>query len=75
MGTEANRPLEPRLNLTGAAEYGGWTVRQVRRWCEEGKLPHYKPGKSLEFTKSDLDAFLAASRREATAGPLAAKGA
>jgi excisionase family DNA binding protein len=72
MHSEHGPPAAPRfLTLSEAAEYLGATERQTRRWVNEGKLPHYRPGGLyLRFAVEDLDAFLAASYTAARTGPL-----
>ncbi len=49
----------------------------VRRWLRDGVLPHHKPGGKAKsrilIARTDVEAFLAACRIEATAGPLAEK--
>jgi len=75
MHSEHGRSVAPRfLALSEAAEYLGATERQTRRWVNEGKLPHYRPGGLyLRFAVEDLDAFLAASYTAARTGPLVSR--
>lgn len=69
--TRSKTEARPRMTIEETAAYGGWTPRQVRRWAHEGRLPHTKPGRALEFTRADVDAYIEACRRPATRGPLA----
>jgi excisionase family DNA binding protein len=59
------------LKRPAAAEYLGTSSRHLRALSEEGKIPHSKLGKFTVYDTRDLDAYLAATRREATQGPLA----
>jgi excisionase family DNA binding protein len=51
------------LTPAQAAEYLGVTERQTRRWAQAGKLPHTKMGLRLQFSREQLDAFVAASSK------------
>lgn len=57
-----------------AARYGlsEWTIR---RWIKAGMLPYSQPagvpGGHILIDTRDMDRFLAASRTDATTGPLA----
>lgn len=74
--TTPDRPLAYLTVNDVEYEYGipGSTVR---RWLRDGVLPYSKPGGKAKshvlIARLDLDALLAASRVEATAGPLASK--
>jgi excisionase family DNA binding protein len=56
------------FDLAGASAYlgGAWGVRTLRRLiAQPGGLPHYRAGRGkLLIKRADLDAFLAAHRRE-----------
>lgn len=48
------------LTPAQAADYLGVTERQVKRWSQAGKLPHTKMWLRLQFSREQLDAFVAA---------------
>jgi excisionase family DNA binding protein len=54
-----------RLDVLAAACYLGVTVRHLRQLVFERRLAHFKLGRRLAFDTVDLDAFLAANRRDA----------
>jgi twitching motility two-component system response regulator PilH len=63
------------LTLGQAATFLGAAPGTVRKWADGGRLPtYYTPGRHRRFLRSDLDAFLARSRRAAPAGRSAAPG-
>ncbi len=54
-----------------AAERVGVSDSLVYEWCADGLLPHYRFGRKnrrgcIRIDANDLDAFMAAHRREAT---------
>jgi len=51
---------ERLLSTEELAEYLGWHPGSVRRSAADGDLPHYKIGKYLKFSLSEI---LSASRR------------
>jgi excisionase family DNA binding protein len=56
------------LTLGQAASYLGVAQSTVRKWSDAGRLPaFYTPGGHRRFRRGDLDAFLAGSRRGASA--------
>jgi excisionase family DNA binding protein len=51
------------LTLGQAAKYLGVAQSTIRKWCDTGRLPaFYTPGGHRRLRRSDLDAFLGASR-------------
>lgn len=59
------------LDRAAAARYLNVTERWIARALTEGRIPKVKLGLLVRIDKRDLDAFIEAARREATAGPLA----
>ena len=55
----------PLLDLEAAAAYLGVTPRWIRRAVAERRIGHFKLGGLLRFRLADLDALVAAGRREA----------
>lgn len=52
------------LDLVEASIYLGNTPHStLRQYTAERRIPCYKPGKKVLYRKSDLDAFVEASRR------------
>jgi len=62
-----------------AAAYLNMTEGAFRRLLRDGVIGHSKPGgkpkSRIRVRRQDLDALMAASRTEATTGPLATGGA
>lgn len=60
--------LQPpkRLNYQEAARYLGASAPQVQRWTRQGRIAYTKLGLQVQFTREDLDEFVAAHRIEAT---------
>ena len=56
-------PIEDRketyLTLAEAAEYLRVSSRTVYRWCNKGKLKHFRVSKSTRVARSDLERFIA----------------
>lgn len=52
------------MRVEKAAKYLGVSTEFIYRQVMAGRLAHYKVGKYLEFTTSDLDAFRESRRRE-----------
>lgn len=50
-------------DVAGAAAYLNTTERHVRGLWQQGRIGGHRLGKFIRFSKSDLDAFLAATRR------------
>ena len=59
------------LDVNGAAEYLGVTPRYVRLLRSRREIPIIKIGALVRFDPADLDAFVAANKEDALAGPLA----
>lgn len=61
-----------------ACDYLGLPRSTFDKWVRAGLIPAVRPGgqprSRLWFRREDLDAFIAAAMRPATAGPLAKKG-
>ncbi len=58
-------PRTPAVDIEGAAEYLGISVRHMRRLVADRRIAHFKVGHLIRFRYDDLDAFLQAGRREA----------
>lgn len=52
----------PLLDIPGAAEHMGVTVRFMKRLVEERRIPYFKIGKFVRFSEQDLDDFLISAR-------------
>ncbi|HAK36295.1 MAG TPA: DNA-binding protein [Pantoea sp.] len=65
-------PVSPkitcRLTRSEAALYLGITPQTLANWASTGKvqIPHYKIGRKVIYFQSDLDAYLASTRRTQT---------
>lgn len=46
------------LKIQEAAEYLRLTVPTLRKWRFEGRLPIYKIGRTIRFSKKDLDSLI-----------------
>ncbi len=46
------------LNTKQAADYSGFTERQLRKIINNGHCPGYKPGKEILIFKKDLDFYI-----------------
>lgn len=57
-----------RLTRSEAAHYLGVTPQTLANWASTGKvqIPHYKVGRKVIYFQSDLDAYLASTRRTQT---------
>ncbi|XEH22937.1 helix-turn-helix domain-containing protein [Edwardsiella tarda] len=57
-----------RLTRAEAAVYLGVNSQTLANWAHTGKvaIPHHKVGRKVIYMKSDLDCFLASSRRTQT---------
>jgi excisionase family DNA binding protein len=58
-----------RLTRSEAAAYLGVNPQTMANWAHTGKvaIPHYKVGRKVIYMKTDLDGFLASTRRTQTA--------
>ena len=61
--------MDEMLTVKGAAERLGTSERFVRRLILERRIAYAKLGRHVRIAASDLDAFVAAGRIEADAGP------
>jgi len=53
----------PLMNAKEAADYLTVADRTLRRYVAEGRLPYYRVGRELRFTKRDLDRYIATLRQ------------
>lgn len=53
------------LSVPDSSEYLAVSERFIRRMVSEGRVPVVKLGKHVRIRRSDLDAYIAASTREA----------
>ncbi len=51
------------IDVEGAAEYLGTSVRHMRRLIDRKAIPHYKVGGKLRFVPDELDRWLDGRRR------------
>ncbi|WP_313666408.1 helix-turn-helix domain-containing protein [Atlantibacter hermannii] len=58
-----------RLTRAEAADYLGVNSQTLANWACTGKveIPHHKIGRKVIYMKSDLDGYLASTRRTQTA--------
>lgn len=58
-----------RLTRAEAAAYLGVNSQTLANWAHTGKvaIPHHKVGRKVIYMKSDLDGYLASTRRVQTA--------
>ncbi|HIF6257351.1 helix-turn-helix domain-containing protein [Enterobacter asburiae] len=58
-----------RLTRAEAAAYLGVNTQTLANWAHTGKvgIPHHKVGRKVIYMKSDLDSYLASTRRTQTA--------
>ncbi|MCX6470367.1 MAG: helix-turn-helix domain-containing protein [Corynebacteriales bacterium] len=60
--TPTSRARQRMLSLQDVAEELGVSVRSVRRWIADGRLPHVRPSaRVIRIRAEDLDAFIAAA--------------
>jgi excisionase family DNA binding protein len=58
--------IQPRyLRIEPAARYTGLPPRLIRRLVHERRIPHSKAGRYVILSIAELDAWIAANRREA----------
>jgi len=64
-GKKAPVRRRPLVDMRGAAEYTGFSVRQLRRWIEQRSLeiPIVKVRNRNWFDQDDLDRFIASRPR------------
>jgi excisionase family DNA binding protein len=65
--------MTTRLSVTEAADRAGVSESLVYRWCDEGRLAHYRLGSrgrrgKIVILATDLDAFLESCRVTDAAG-------
>ncbi|KAA1047915.1 helix-turn-helix domain-containing protein [Pseudocitrobacter sp. 73] len=62
-----NLKLE-RLTRAEAAAYLGVNAQTLANWAHTGKvgIPHHKVGRKVIYMRSDLDSYLASTRRTQT---------
>ena len=53
---------DKKLYLIDAAHAIGTNQFTLRRWVRERRIPHYRMGRRLVFSRTDLNAFLQAHR-------------
>ncbi|MFY7119611.1 MULTISPECIES: helix-turn-helix domain-containing protein [Enterobacter cloacae complex] len=58
-----------RLTRAEAAAYLGVNTQTLANWAHTGKvgIPHHKVGRKVIYMRSDLDSYLASTRRTQTA--------
>lgn len=57
--SEHDEQKKDRLRIGEAAELLRLSVRQVQRYCTDGRLPsHRTPGGQLRIKRKDLDPYL-----------------
>lgn len=58
-----------RLTRAEAAAYLGVNAQTLANWAHTGKveIPHHKVGRKVIYMKTDLDCYLASTRRTQTA--------
>ncbi|HCD1229767.1 TPA: helix-turn-helix domain-containing protein [Citrobacter freundii] len=58
-----------RLTRAEAAAYLGVNTQTLANWAHTGKvgIPHHKVGRKVIYMRSDLDGYLASTRRTQTA--------
>ncbi len=59
----ADAPIE-WMSSGEAADYLGVGTRTLYKFIDDGKLPGYKFGRVIRLKRSDVDAFIEASRIE-----------
>ncbi|MGU3680482.1 helix-turn-helix domain-containing protein [Citrobacter portucalensis] len=64
-----NPTIIERLTRAEAAAYLGVNTQTLANWAHTGKvgIPHHKVGRKVIYMKSDLDSYLASTRRTQTA--------
>ncbi|EEA8074176.1 helix-turn-helix domain-containing protein [Salmonella enterica subsp. enterica] len=64
-----NPTILERLTRAEAAAYLGVNTQTLANWAHTGKvgIPHHKVGRKVIYMKSDLDSYLASTRRTQTA--------
>ncbi len=60
-----SEPIKYDLDVQQAADYLGRTPGWVHKAAQARLIPYTRVGKYLRFATSDLDAYMAANRREA----------
>ena len=64
-----NQTILERLTRAEAAAYLGVNTQTLANWAHTGKvgIPHHKVGRKVIYMRSDLDSYLASTRRTQTA--------
>lgn len=61
MGESLIEPAERRriMAISEVAEHLGFHIATIRRWSDQGALPHFRtPGGQRRFYQDEVDAFL-----------------
>jgi hypothetical protein len=56
--------VSPWMTFEEARAYGNFKEKTLRHYVFTERLPFFKRGKLVMFTREDIDAFMAACRRE-----------
>ena len=54
MRPSSSREVEPLLTLPAVARYASVSVRTVRKWVRQGKLPATKPGRAYLVNRAEM---------------------
>jgi|DEB0MinimDraft_6_1074348.scaffolds.fasta_scaffold46052_3 excisionase family DNA binding protein len=55
----AKPPVEPKiLSAEDAAQYLDIALITLRRWAQQGRIPHLRAGRLLKFRIADLDRWI-----------------
>ena len=63
------------LTIPEAAACLHVSPRTLQRWLANGLIPTVRPGRRVLITRATVDAYLTATARSATTGPLAGRRA
>ena len=55
--TKADRPPHELLTIQELASYLRVTVRTLRTWVEQKKIPHRRIGCHIRFSRAEIDAW------------------
>jgi excisionase family DNA binding protein len=56
--SKGHRPVPWLISVAEAAQHLGVSSKTVRRWIEQGELPHHRLGRQIRIAESDLIVFL-----------------